>query len=64
MLWLYTDTEVANDEWLEGQVGVRAHRHDDILQNYTVSSYCMTDYASDPCFRLLLFSFIILYCND
>ena len=36
VLWMYTDTQVENDEWLEGQVEVRAHRHDEIVQNYTV----------------------------
>ena len=36
MVWEYTDTMVENDNWLEGQVEIRAHAVDDIPQNYTV----------------------------
>ena len=37
MVWEYTDTMVDDNNWLEGQVEVRANYYDDVPQNYTVS---------------------------
>ena len=37
IIWEYTDTMVDDNNWIEGEVEVRAHYVDDIPQNYTVS---------------------------
>ena len=37
ILWEYTSEKVNNDEWLKGQVEVRAHLYQEKPQNYTVS---------------------------
>ena len=36
-VWEYTSDQVDTDEWLEGQLEVRAHHFEDLPQNYTVS---------------------------
>ena len=36
LIWEYTDTMVDDNNWIEGEVEVRAHYVDDIPQNYTV----------------------------
>ena len=37
ILWEYTSEQVNNDEWLKGQLEVRAQYYQDKPQNYTVS---------------------------
>ena len=36
-LWSYTSEQVNNSDWFIGRVETRAHYHDEIPQNYTVS---------------------------
>ena len=41
-LWSYTREQVNSSEWFIGRVETRAHYHDDVPQNYTVSRYNKT----------------------
>ena len=37
LLWQLTSSSVESDGWAVGQVPVRAHMIDDVVQNYTVT---------------------------
>ena len=37
LVWHYSSEQVNNDAWLNASLEVRAHNHDDVPQNYSVS---------------------------
>ena len=44
-IWFYTSEQVENNGWFAASMEVRAHSHNDVPQNYTVSSYSKLMYS-------------------
>ena len=51
ILWHYTSEQVKNDAWFTGRMEVRAHKVDEIPQNYSVSTSSLCSKSFKNCLR-------------